>query len=313
LLIVEPVLTARQEDTMALTKAQAALLTQDMLQRGVIETITKESAVLRYLPFEQVVGTAVTFNKESAAAAVAWYDVGDTWAESVATFSQATQALSVLGGDADVDAFLSRTYADPNDLEALIIETKAKALAYEFNAKFFDGDTSVDPKAFNGLNKQLTGTSQELLVAANGGALTLDKLDELIDLVKPGKPDALFMSRRSRRKLKSLRRSSGAALETSMNQFGETVDTYDGIPVEIDDNILDTYTYGSSGAVCSRIYAVQFGMGRGVIGFENGGLQVEPVGPLETKNARRWRLKWYVTAVLQRPLGAAVLGAINGS
>lgn len=298
---------------MALTKAQAALLTQDMMQRGVIETITKESAALRYLPFEQVIGTAVTYNKESAAASVAWYDVGDTWTEGVTTFAQATQALSVLGGDADVDEFLARTYADPNDLEAAIIEYKAKAIAYEFNTKFFDGDTAVDAKAFNGLNKQLTGGAQELLVGANGGALTLDLMDQVIDMVKPGKPDALFMSRRSRRKLKSLRRASGTTLETSMDQFGQRVDSYDGIPVEIDDNILDTYTYGTSGAVCSRIYAAQFGMGRGVIGFENGGIQVEPVGALETKNARRWRLKWYVTAVIQRPSGAAVLGAVNGS
>ena len=50
-----------------------------------------------------------------------------------------------------------------------------------------------------------------------------------------------------------------------------------------------------------------------MIGFENGGVQAEPVGPLETKNARRWRLKWYVTAVVQRPLGCAVLGGINGT
>jgi HK97 family phage major capsid protein len=297
----------------ALTKAQAALLTQDMMQRGVIETVTKESAVLKYLPFEEVIGTAVTYNKENAMATATWVDVGDTITEDVPTFTQATQALSQLIGDADVDEFLSRTYANPNDLEAQVIELKAKALAYEFNTKFFDGDIGATPKAFNGLFKQMDATGQEILAGANGAPLTLDLMDQLIDLVKPGKPDVLFMSRRSRRKLKSLRRSSGTTLETSMDQFGQRVDVYDGIPVEIDDNILDTYVEGSSGAVCSRIYAAQFGTNRGVIGFENGGIQIEPVGSLETKNARRWRLKWYVTAVIQRPLGCAMLGGINGS
>lgn len=298
---------------MALTKAQAALLTQDMFQRGVIETVVKESDVLKYLPFEQIVGTGVTYARESAMASAAWYDVGDTWAEGVPTVAQVTQALSVLGGDADVDHFLSQSYTDPNDLEALIVEGKAKALAYEFSETFWDGDVSVDTKQFNGIYKTLAGTGQELDAGANGAVLTLDMLDQAIDLVKPGKPDALFMSRRSRRKLKSLRRTSGTALETSMDQFGQRIDQYDGIPVHIDDNILDTYAQGSSGNVCSRIYALQFGMGRGVVGFENGGIQVEDVGRLETKNVNRWRLKWYVTIAVQRPLGCAVLDGVKDS
>lgn len=298
---------------MALTKAQAALLTQDLMLRGVIDTVVKESDVLKYLPFEQIVGTGVTYARESAMATAAWYDVGDTWAEGVPTVAQVTQALSVLGGDADVDHFLSKSYADPNDLEALIVEGKSKALAYEFNETFWDGDVGVDSKQFNGLYKNLSGTGQEMDAGANGAALTLDMVDQLIDLVKPGKPDALFGSRRTRRKLKSLRRASGAVLETSMDQFGQRVDQYDGIPLYIDDNILDTYVQGSSGAVCSRLYGLQFGMGRGVVGFENGGIQVEDVGRLETKNVNRWRLKWYVTIAVQRPLGCAVLDGITGA
>ena len=45
-------------------------------------------------------------------------------------------------------------------------------------------------------------------MGVNGGALTLDKLDELIDPVKGGKPDLLVMSRRSRRTLNKLARTS---------------------------------------------------------------------------------------------------------
>jgi hypothetical protein len=36
---------------MAMTKAEAAKLTQDLLLRGVIETIVKESQLLQLLPF----------------------------------------------------------------------------------------------------------------------------------------------------------------------------------------------------------------------------------------------------------------------
>ena len=295
---------------MALSKAQAALLTQDMLQRGVIETIVKESAVLKYLPFDEIVGSALVYNQELAMATADWHAVGDTWSEDVGTFQQQTAALKILGGDADVDEFLSRTYRDPNDLEAAIVEGKAKAVAHEFSETFWDGDDAVDADQFDGMWVNLGGGSRELSMGANGGTLTLAKLDEMIDMVKPGKPDALFMSKRSRRKLKDLRRTSGSVLEVSVNQFGEQVISYDGIPIEVDDWILDTYTKGSSSDT-SRIYALRFGMGRGVMGAENGGIVAENLGPLETKNARRWRVKWYVTVFLQRLIGCAVLSGVR--
>ncbi len=45
---------------MALTKTEAAKLTNDMLVRGVIDTIIKESSILAVLPFQDVIGTALT-------------------------------------------------------------------------------------------------------------------------------------------------------------------------------------------------------------------------------------------------------------
>ena len=44
---------------MAMTKAEAAKLTNDLLLRGVVETIVKESSVLQLLPFMEVTGVAV--------------------------------------------------------------------------------------------------------------------------------------------------------------------------------------------------------------------------------------------------------------
>jgi hypothetical protein len=45
---------------MALTKVEAAKLSNDLLLRGVIETIVKESMLLQMLPFMEVTGTEVT-------------------------------------------------------------------------------------------------------------------------------------------------------------------------------------------------------------------------------------------------------------
>jgi len=186
---------------MAITLADAIPLSNDLLVRGVIETIVKESAILQYLPFMPVTGTAVRSNREDTMPAAQFYDVGDTWTEATPTFTEHIATLKILGGDADVDNFLQSTYADVNDMEAEVIASRAKAVAHAFSETFITGDSGVNFRAFDGL-QGLVGAAQSISIATNGGQLTLAKLDEMIDLVKPGKPEVLMMSKRTRRKLK---------------------------------------------------------------------------------------------------------------
>lgn len=293
---------------MALTKTEAAKLSNDLLVRGVIETIVKESAILSFLPFMEVTGTAVRYTREATMPSVSFYQPGDTWAEATPTFSSHTAELKVLGGDADVDNFLQATYADTNDLEAEVIASRAKAIAHKFSETFIVGDSTVDPKAFDGL-RTLIPVGQTLAMGANGAALTLQKLDELIDAIVP-RPDILLMSKRTRRKLKDLRRASGAVLEMGVNQFGEQVEVYDGIPVVVDDFVPNDEVLGS-GTNLSSIYALRFGQGEGVMGLEHGGITIERVGELETKDATRTRIKWYAGLALFNTLGVARLTGIT--
>lgn len=294
---------------MALTKTEAAKLSSDLLLQGVIETVVKESSVLSYLPFMQVVGNSITYNRESTMPAADFYQPGDTWTENTPTFTQHIAQLTVLGGDADVDNFLQNTYADTNDIEAEVIANRAKAVAHGFSDSFFNGDSAVNSKSFDGLHK-LIPAAQTIKPGTNGGALTISMLDELIDQIKPGKPDMLFMSKRSRRKLKDLRRNSGTVLETGINQFGQQIEFYDGIPLVVDDFIKDDRTLGT-GSNLSTIYAVRFGQGTGVMGLEHGEVSVERIGELESKDATRTRIKWYCGLALFSTLGAAKLEGIS--
>ena len=257
----------------------------------------------------EVTGTAVTYNREASMPAASFYDVGDTWTEATPTFAQVTATLKVLGGDADVDNFLQAAYADPNDLEAEIIASRAKAVAHRFGDAFYNGDSAVDLKSFDGLAKAIPA-AQRLDAGANGGALTLDLMDQLVDLVAPGKPDALCMSKRTRRKLSGLRRASGNLLETDVDQFGQRALFYDGIPIVVDDFVPNTETLGTSGATTSSVYALKFGQGAGVMGLEQGGLQVERVGELETKDATRHRIKWYASIAVFSELGVGRLEGV---
>ncbi|MBF6614237.1 MAG: phage major capsid protein [Chloroflexi bacterium] len=294
---------------MPLTLQDAARLSQDMLVRGVVETIVEESSALRYLPFVQIVGNSLRYNQEVSLGDADFYGVGDTWTESAMTTAEKTARLSILGGDADVDAFLQQTYSDPNDLRALVVAAKAKALAQAFNDAFFNGDSAADALQFDGV-KKLTAGARTFSKGPDGAVLALDQVDELVDMIKPGAPHALFMSKRSRRKLSSLRRASGSVLETSADAFGRRVLTYDGIPVELDDHILDTETKGAN-SDCSSIYAIQFGFQTGLCGLDNGGIQVQPLGALETKDAWRTRIKWYCGLALFRDIALARLEGVR--
>ena len=294
---------------MAMTKIEAAKLSNDLLLRGVIETVVKESPILAHLPFMEVTGTAVTYNREATMPAVSFYGPGDTWAEATPTYTSHTAELKILGGDADVDNFLQATYANANDIEAEVIASRAKAVAHKFSDTFFNGDTATDTKSFNGL-KMLTPGGQTISMGTNGAALSLGKIDELIDAVRPGMPELLVMSKRTRRKLKELRRTSGSVLETSIDQFGRRIETYDGIPVVVDDFVPDTETQGT-GTDLSSIYALKFGQGVGLMGLEHGGIRVETVGELETKDATRTRIKWYCGLALFSTLGVARLSGIT--
>lgn len=294
---------------MALTLTEAAKLSNDIVLRGVIETIVKDSPVLQVLPFIDVNGNAVTYNRENAMASASWFDVGDTWTESTPTFTQVTTSLKILGGDADVDQYLARTRSNVQDIEAAVIELKAKAVRDAFESAFIQGDTTANPKQFDGLAK-LTTTGQTITAGTNGASLTLAMLDELIDKVRPGRPDLLIMSKRTRRSLTQLVRGSGVFLETRQNRFGMFQEFYAGIPIGVSDYVPDNETQGTN-SDCSSVYAVQVGEGR-LAGLQGaGGLTVERVGALETKDAVRWRVKWYVGLALFSDLAVARLRGVR--
>ncbi len=278
---------------MALTLAEAAKLSNDVLLTGVIETVIEDSPVLRSLPFIEIVGNGLTYNQQNTAPSAAFVAVGDSWAESTPTFTQKTASLKILGGDADIDNYLATTRSNVQDLEAAVVQLKARAVQRLFDDTFITGDAVANPNAFDGLNLLCT-SGQSVSMGANGGSLTLARLDELIDKVQGGKPDMVIMNRRARRLLNALQRTAGGVLETDRDEFGRMVTFYDGVPIGISDFVPNNYIVGTS-TDCTTIFALQFGED-GVAGLmAPGGLQVERVGSLETKDATRMRVKWYAS------------------
>jgi len=355
---------------MSITLTEASKLSNDILLKGIIETIVKDSPILEKLPFIQITGNSLKYNREKTLPTAAWYaPVTGTWTASPPTFEQASATLCVLGVDADVDNFLKSTRSNVQDLEAACIELAAKSVRQEFENCFLNGDGSSNK--FTGLYYTLKGTAWQASHAyvlgdvvvptaglengfryecttagtsgasaptwsiaeggdttdntvhwttrlgchlgsgANGATLALDKIDSLIDLVRGGKPDLILMSRRTRRKVVALCRASGQNLLIGEGRAGEVIEYYNGIPVAISDWVKDDYSIGSS-TDCSIIYAFQMGEGS-VAGLTSPEmLQIERLGSLETKDASRTRVKWYVSMADFSYVKCAMLTGVRG-
>lgn len=294
---------------MAVTLAQAAVLSRDDLQRGVIETFVQESVILDRIPMLTIEGNAYAYNVEEELPGVEFRAVNSAYAESTGVVNQLTEKLVILGGDADVDTFIVQTRGNLNDQRAVQTRMKVKAATYKYQDTFINGDTATDANAFDGLAKRLTG-DQVIEAGANGLPILgsneaaqqafLDKLDELIAAVRGG-VDALYMNSPVLARLKSSARRLHFYDQTT-DDFGRTVSTYNGIPLlDIGEKadgtpiIPQTETQGTS-SNASSIYAVNFGMDEtdgGVTGLTNGGVQVKDLGEIDAKPVYRTRIEFF--------------------
>jgi hypothetical protein len=316
-------------DAGAVTLAEAALLAEDDLQAGVIETFVQESPLLDRIPLLDIEGNAYAYNEEATLPGVAFRSVNEAYVESTGTVNQRTESLVILGGDADVDSFIQQTRGNVNDQRATQTGMKVKAAAYKYQDTFVNGDVAVDPKGFDGLKKRLTG-AQVVDAAANGlgpvagGHDFLDVLDEMISRVRGG-VDALYMNKAIRAKIMSSGRRLGGT-DWIVQTFADDavqkrIPTYQGIPMldigtraDGTDIIQQNETQGTA-TNASSIYAVRFGQDEGdqaVTGLNNGGVQVRDLGEISEKPALRTRIEFYCgLAVFGGKAAARLRGVLN--
>lgn len=257
---------------------QAKLLTQDMLQRGVIETMAQTSGVLQRLPFIEVVGSGYAYNIVEELPTVEYRAVNGAYTEGTATVKKATESLVILGGDADVDVYLTRTHSNVNDLRAMQTELKAKAVARQFETDFFSGDGTANK--MKGLDTRL---SEAIAGSEIKEALSLDTLNQLLDEVVDG-ADCLYMSKKMRREVMRLLQESNHYIENGTDAFGKPVAMYGGVSIiPVEDSLIPA----------NKIYAVKFGTDSYVHGLSNGGVQVKDLGELDSKPCYRTRIEFY--------------------
>jgi hypothetical protein len=293
---------------MALLLAQAETLSENDLQRGVLETFVIESPFMEMVDFFEIQGNAYAYNEEATLPGVEFRAVNAAYSESTGTVNQKTEKIVPLGGDADVDKFLQITRSNLNDQRATQLNLKAKSLVYRYQDAFINGDTAGDANSFDGLKKRIVG-NQLLDAAVNGLPILgaddaarhafLDQLDRLLAAVPDA--DIILMNGATLGKYQSAARRL-LIRDLQADQYGRTVDYYNGVPIynpgtkaDGTDIITATETQGSA-TDSSSIYAVRFGEDpeeQSVMGLTNSWVQVVDLGELQTKPAYRHRIEFY--------------------
>jgi HK97 family phage major capsid protein len=297
----------------SVTLVESAKISLDMLISGVIENVVSVNPLYEVMPFMDIEGNALAYNRENALGDVQFLGVGGTiTAKAAATFTKVTSSLTTLIGDAEVNGLIQATRSDHTDQKAAQVSSKAKSIGRKYQETMITGDGTAD--TFTGLIA-LCDAAQKLTAI---GAFDLGDLDALIDLVKDkdGQVDYIMMSARSVRTFYSLLRDLGGA---SINEVlalpsGRRLPLYRGIPIFTNDFIP---VNGGVGTNETTIFAGTFDDGSGMHGISGltargeAGVRVQEVGASETKDETITRVKMYCGLALFSSLGLAALTGVT--
>jgi len=303
----------------SVTLAESAKLSLNELVAGVIENVITVNQMYEVLPFDDIQGNALAYNRENALGGVGVAGVGDVIGtddanpltagtgegKDAATFTQVTSSLTTILGDAEVNGLIQSTRSNITDQAATQIASKAKHVGRLYQYMLIQGD-ATGTEQFDGL-VNLVAAGQQVTPGTNGNVLDFDMLDELADLVtaKDGALDYYVMHSRERRAYRALLRGLGGAaiMEVVEMPSGEMVLAYSGVPVFRNDYIPQDITQGTSDD-CGYVFAGCLDDGSRQVGLagltsrEDAGIMVTDVGESETKDEHIWRVKWYAGLAL---------------
>ena len=289
---------------MALTLVEAAKLeTGDVYRQGVIETFAQSAGVMLVLPFEDITGNALRYNREEKLPGVGFRGVNEAYPESTGILNPMTEPLVIAGGDLDVDTYILQTMgANQRTVQERM---KIKALSLSWERTFFTGDQTTQAREFDGLQVRVTGSQLmhpkgDDTPTSGGDPLSLYMLDALI--AKVASPTHIFMSKAMIGRMTQAARKTdvGGFISYTKDDFGRQLAMYNGlplIPIENDNNELPILGFnevgpGGGAAQTTSIYVVSLGDGA-LTGIQNGEMNVRDLGELQSKPAMRTRVEWF--------------------
>lgn len=171
---------------MPVTLAQAQLNTLTDLDFNVIDNFRRYSWLLNHMVFDDTVtpgtgGASLTYGYTQliTAAAASFRAFNTEYTPAQAVRSQKTVNLKPMGASFNVDRTLANLGPAASNEVTFQMQQAMTSVKTKAQDAFINADTAVDANGFDGLNKQLTGTSTEYFPNAGSGAGTnLLKIDQ---------------------------------------------------------------------------------------------------------------------------------------
>jgi len=242
--------------------------TSTLLKRGFVDTIIQHSSMTRLIPWLTIMSDSIKHREEVDLPSPIWREVNETYTKSWGRDAEYYWGVTILGGEVSIDNFLLRVMGNEINQKANQFGKWAKAIALTLDKQIIDGTGTA--KDFKGLNQIITdGRGQSLVAGANGAALTLDLIDQAVDLML-GVHSSTFIAcnRTLSRKVWNLGRSTSLSyplIDISTGTFGQRVTHYAGMELAIVEHDISgsailgfDETTGSS-AVTASMYMMSTG------------------------------------------------------
>ena len=283
---------------------------------GKLSAETTERAVIEYMADKDELFALLPFTK-SQTNIYSWYRTGDVPTASVVdpygTIPEVDTVGTVMQNKismiaADVVVYNFEATAVEQLVDRVLEKTLAasEAITRAFKRLFITGN-QANPNEFDGLDRFVD--ADMVVNAGSGGVpISFQLLDQLLEKFPAGaEPTAIIVHPRTYLSIKALLRTLYVNPEQVMlPNFGRPVMAYNGIPI-----LRNEYIPITSGL--TSVYAVRLGQTavHGVYMGDNAGVVIEEVGKVQDKDARKWRLKWYVSMASKNKWDVAKIININ--
>lgn len=275
-----------------ITLEQSKVGLNDKITPKIIDMFIRESEVLEMLPFDNAVNSTGSstlvygYIQTKLPSSAAYRAIGEEYKASEAQVEKKTVTLAIFGGSFEIDRVIKDLNSQFNNMQYQL-EEKIKAAVALFHDGIINGDVAVDEKAFDGLDKMLTGTKSEYGAEGNIDLSTKTALEtnasdfyeKMVTLINKTGASALLVNEQLKTKIQTVARVLGYQTK-SEQAFGRVVTTIGENNVRIIDLKNKVSAEGVETPIIpvaeglTDMYAVKFDVNNGFHGVSLSGNKV---------------------------------------
>lgn len=218
-----------------ITLEQSKVGRADKVEQMVIDTFIRKSEVLELLPFDNAVspngGSTLIYGyvQTKTPSTAAYRALGKEYTPNEAQVENKSVALAIFGGAFEIDRVIKTIEGQLNNM-AFQLEQKIEAAVSLFHDGMINGDVATDANSFDGLNKFLVGTENEMNTDKVIDLSTIAKVKENADefyealrgLINRTSAHAIMCNEDMKTKIETIARVLGYQTQTE-EAFGRTI------------------------------------------------------------------------------------------